>query len=100
MAHTILQTVHCARGGASSPDGVWHTWVHLDCPTCTLGCTWTVQDVHLGALGLPNLDTKESKGAERITWALQSCKKLQDRRKEELVKVPVDKYNYYYGAFL
>ena len=74
MEHTILQTVHCARGGASSPDGVWHTWVHLDCPS------WT----------------PESKGAERITWALQSCKKLQDRRKEELVKVPVDKYNYYY----
>ena len=51
---------------------------------------------HLGALGLSKMDTKESKGAERITWALQSCKKLQDRRKEELVKVPVDKYNYYY----
>ena len=50
----------------------------------------------MGALGLSKMDTKESKGAERITWALQSCKKLQDRRKEELVKVPVDKYNYYY----
>ena len=60
----------------------------------TLGCPW-----NLGALGLTNLDTRESKGAEHITWALQSCKKLQDRRKEKLVKVPVDKYNYYYISY-
>ena len=90
-AHYPANCVHTRRGGASSPDGVWHTWVHLDYPRCTLGCTWTVQDAHLGALGLSKLDTKESKGAERITWALLSCKKLQDRRKEELVNVPLDK---------